>query len=254
VGVSLRPRSLSVVAAALTLTIASCTAGATTPAVSDSTAVSFTTSDGVRLAGRLFGPQDAAAGVVLTHMLPADQSSWYPEAAHLAGEGYAVLTFDLRGYCPDGDAGCSEGSKDLNAAPIDLTAALGFLRSHGPSRIALVGASIGGTASLVVASQQTDIPAVITLSAPQVLNALSAGPDVLADIPGAKLFIAGLGDSAGAAQAAQNLYDQSPQPKRVEIVPTDDHGSDLLTGSQGSHVSQLIDAWLSTYLHPQGGS
>ena len=68
-------------------------------------------------------------------------------------------------------------------------------------------------------------------------------------ITGAKLFIAGLGDPAGAAGAAQCFSDQSPQPKRLEIVTASDHGTDLLSGSRGSWVEQLIDAWLATYLH-----
>jgi dienelactone hydrolase len=247
------PRSLLVIAA-VAVAATSCTAGASTPAISGSTEVSFTTSDGARLAGRLFGPPDAPAGVVLTHMLPADQSSWYPEAARLASQGYRVLTFDLRGYCPGGDAGCSQGTKDPGSAPLDLTAALTFFRANGgPSRIALVGASIGGMASLIVASQQQNIPAVVALSAPQVFDALAVGPEVLANITGAKLFIAGLGDPAGAAQAAEDLESRSPAPKRVEIVPTDDHGTGLLTGAQGTHVGQLIDAWLAQYLHPGTG-
>jgi len=246
-------RSRLPVIVAIAFAVASCTAGTTTPAASDSTEVSFTTSDGVHLAGRLFGPADAAAGVVLTHMLPADQSSWYPEATHLAGMGYRVLTFDLRGYCPGGEAGCSQGSKDPNAAPTDLTAALTFLRRGGPSRVGLVGASVGGTASLIVASEQSNIPAVVALSAPEVLDSLAVTPQVLASITGARLFVAGLGDPAGAAQAAQDLEALSPAPKRVEIVPTDDHGTDLLTGAQGTHVSQLIDAWLAQYLHPETG-
>jgi uncharacterized protein len=248
VGVPPRHRSL-VVVAAVTIAVA-CSAGSPTPTLTGSTEVSFTTSDGVRLAGRLFGPQDAAFGVVLAHMLPADQSSWYPEAGHLAGQGYRVLTFDLRGYCPGGDAGCSQGTKDLNAAPTDLTAALSFLRENGPTRVALIGASVGGIAALIVASQQTNVLAVVALSAPQVIDSLSAGTDVLANITGAKLFVAGLGDPAGAARAAESLDAQSPDPKRIEVVPTDDHGTDLLTGGQGTHVTQLIDAWLAQFLRP----
>ena len=106
----------------------------------------------------------------------------------------------------------------------------------GRPALPLIGASVGGTAALMVASGRQDVPAVITLSAPEVLDRLAAGPDVLANITGAKLFIAGLGDPAGAAASAQYFYDQSPQPKRLEIVTADDHGTDLLSGSQGSHV------------------
>jgi dienelactone hydrolase len=252
VGGSRRRRTFAVFAALVAGT--ACGPASTSVAAPASVAVTFPTSDGVTIAGRLFGPPDAQAGVVLSHMLPADQSSWYPEAARLAGQGYRALTFDLRGYCPGGDGGCSQGTKDINEAPTDVAAALTFLRSQGPTRFALVGASIGGTASLVVASEQTNIPAVITLSAPEVLNAVSAGPPVLASVTGAKLFIAGLGDPTGSAQAAQDLYDNSPQPKRLEIVPVDDHGTNLLTGSQGTHVQELLEAWLAQYLHPGGAT
>jgi uncharacterized protein len=254
VGVSGHRRKIAVIAPLVTVFAAACGSASTTVAAPASAAITFTSSDGVALAGRLFGPSDAQAGVVLSHMLPADQSSWYPEADRLAAQGYRVLTFDFRGYCPGGDAGCSQGTKDINEAPTDLTAALSFLRSQGPTRIGLVGASIGGLASLVVASQQTNTPAVVTLSAPEVLNAVSAGPPVLASITGAKLFIAGLGDPTGSAQAAQDLYENSPQPKRLEIVPVDDHGTDLLTGGRGTQVQQLLEAWLGQYLHPGGAT
>ena len=115
-----------------------------TQALQDSRAVTFTTSDGVRLAGRLFGPDTATAGVVLAHMLPSDQSSWFDFADRLSREGYRVLTFDFRGYCPGGDAGCSRGQKDVASIWKDVLAAEarigGDLRHLSPERhIAVVG-------------------------------------------------------------------------------------------------------------------
>jgi pimeloyl-ACP methyl ester carboxylesterase len=218
-------------------------------ALASSTAVTFRTGDGVELAGRLFGPGDAAAGVVFAHMLPADQSAWFELAADVAAMGYRALTFDFRGYCPGGDAGCSQGSKDVDAAPQDLRGALGYLRGLGVDRVALVGASMGGTAALVVAAAEGDaIGAVVTLSAPQQLLGLVAGPDVLQLVTAAKLFIAGNGDPAGSATAAQAFYDESLQPKRYEVVTSDDHGTDLLSGNQGQQVHDLITAWLRLHL------
>ena len=149
-------------------------------ALDRSTAVTFTTADGVKLAGRLFGPDDATAGVVLAHMLPADQSSWYDFAQRLGSMGYRALTFDFRGYCPGGDAGCSEGqarSRDLagRAGGEGLPDLEGRRRGS-----ALMGASMGGTASLVAAAQvPTEIEAVITLSAPVSIEGLTAGPEVV---------------------------------------------------------------------------
>jgi hypothetical protein len=91
---------------------------------------------------------------------------------------------------------------------------------------------------------QKDVNAAPTDLAAALASLRNDGP-----ITGAKLFIAGLGDPAGAAGAAQVFSDQSPQPKRLEIVTASDHGTDLFSRSQGSHVEQLIDAWLATYLH-----
>ena len=205
---------------------------------------------GVELAGRLFGPREATAGVVLAHMLPADQSAWFETAAALGEQGYRVLTFDFRGYCPGGDAGCSEGDKDIGAADEDLRAAVAYLRDQGVARVSLVGASMGGTAALIVAGEGgADIAAVVTLSAPQLIEGLAVSPDSLAALTSAKLFIAGTGDVT-AADAAEAFYNESQQPKRYELVTTDDHGTDLLTGNQGTRVESLIEGWLAQHMPP----
>lgn len=217
-------------------------------ALADSMAVTFESTDGVLLAGRLFGPDTATAGVVLAHMKPADQSSWFDFADQLGELGYRTLTFDFRGYCPGGDAGCSEGSQDTSAISQDVAGAVGFLRTEGVRRIGLVGASMGGTASLVYASQsESAIDAVVTLSAPDAIDGLTAGPDVLQAVTAAKLFIAGNVD-ANAAATAQAFYDESVQPKRIEILPTADHGTDILEGNQGENARNLVTSWLQQHV------
>lgn len=208
---------------------------------------------GVELEGRIFGPEEGAAGVVLAHMLPADQSAWFETASALGEQGYRVLTFNFRGYCPGGDAGCSEGDKDVDAADEDLRGALAYLQSLGVSRVGLVGASMGGTAALIVASDEgSDVEAVVTLSAPQLIGALSVQPDALAALTAAKLYVAGTGDVT-AAQAADAFFDGSQQPKRLELVTTEDHGTDMLTGNQGTRVEGLIEGWLRSHVPPSGG-
>ena len=217
-------------------------------AIADSRAVMFRSIDGVSLSGRLFGPDAATAGVVLAHMLPADQTSWFEFADRLGGLGYRVLTFDFRGYCPGGDAGCSKGTKDIRSIWQDEAGAVGFLQTLGVRGVALVGASMGGTASLVVAANETQtVQAVVTLSAPESIGGLSAGPDVIQAATAAKLFIAGNGDGV-AAQTAQAFYDESQPPKRVEILTTADHGTDILEGGQAEVATNLIAGWLDRYL------
>ena len=107
---------------------------------------------------------------------------------------------------------------------------------------------MGGTASLIVAAQSGHgIDAVVTLSAPGSIEGLIAGSDVLQAVTAAKLFLAGSGD-ASAAQAAQAFYDETIQPKRVEILSTNDHGTDILQGNQSEIAKKLILDWLGLHV------
>ena len=226
---------------------AACGGGEPTPAVAPegSEAVSFPSSDGISLEGRIFG--DGAVGVVLSHMRPSDQTSWWDLAERLAGEGYLVLTYDFRGYCPGGSAGCSQGEQDLGQIWRDVLGAVEFIRSRGALQVMLVGASMGGTASLMAAAQDgVAVDVVVALSAPAVFEGMVLTPDVLTRVTAAKLFLAGNGDGS-APDDAQALYAGSPPPKRVEILTTDDHGTDILDGNQSGRARTLIVAYLEQY-------
>jgi len=92
-----------------------------------------------------------------------------------------------------------------------------------------------------------DIDAVITLSAPPSFQGLGVGPEVLAEVTAAKLFIAGNEDT-GAAQAVDAFYGQTLQPKRPVILTTGDHGTDILSGNQAGIVSTEMINWLERYV------
>ncbi len=128
-----------------------------------------------------------------------------------------------------------------------MLGATDFIRSQGATTVALVGASMGGTASLVAAGQEgTDVAVVITLSAPVSIEGLDADAALLQRVDANKLFIAGVGD-APAASSAEQLDEIAPPPKRLEIVPADDHGTDLLTGSRGEAVQRIIETYLAQF-------
>ena len=251
-GVAPGLRSIAAIAVILLVACTDPSSSINSAAVAASKPVSFKTSDGVELSGRIFGPQSATSGVVLAHTLSGDQTKWFGFADRLANQGYRVLTFDFRGYCPGGDGGCSGGSKDVDAATTDLEAAVQYLRDDGVERLGIAGASMGGTAALLVASKDAEgIPAVVLLSAPQVLYGLEAGPEVLQTVTGAKLYIAGLGDPAGAAAAADAMAALGPQPVQEEIVTADEHGTALLNSTSGEHVQELMEQWFGRYLAPK---
>jgi pimeloyl-ACP methyl ester carboxylesterase len=189
--------------------------------------VTFRAADGVRLSGRLFGGGDR--GVVLSHMLNSSQSAWFDLAGLLALRGYRVLTYDYRGVCPGGTAGCSGGPPGVGLGQADLTGAVRLLRAVGARTVVAVGASIGGEASLVAAARQrVEIDGVASLSTPEIFGDDRMDRALVRRIRVPKLFVVGRYDE-GPAEAARAFFRAAGPPKRLALVPTGDHGTDLLT-------------------------
>jgi len=193
--------------------------------LAQSSAVRFRSTDGVRLAGRLFGSGDT--GVVLSHMLRSDQQPWWWMASLLADHGLMVLTYDERGTCPGGPAGCSGGTLDPGATDRDLLGAIGELRSRGASRVIVGGASLGGTASLWVGAKHPGlVDGVFTLSAVPFFPPFDITAKVIAAIDDPKLFVAGARDSAAGPYVSGWKRAAAP-PVEAVVLPTATHGTDL---------------------------
>ena len=238
-------RGLRPMAVVVLLLLCACWGGAGEEPVAapgGSDVVSFRTDDGIELSGRLFGPGHAEAGIVLAHGATVDQSSWFAFAEELGKRGYLVLTFDFRGYCPGGDAGCSDGSKDTSTRPTDLHAAIQEIRSFGIERLGLMGSSLGGSAVLTAAANEGD-----RLDLVVALSAVSATDGDLRAISAPKLFIAGTADD-GVAALAQGFFDASSQPKKLVLLDTGDHGAEMLRGSRREEARATVFDWLEQYL------
>jgi len=180
--------------------------------------VTFMTEDNIELSGTIFGGGNK--WVILSHMSPTDQTSWFEfaEMIILEEEGYSVLTYDFRGY------GKSGGTQDVSKTVIDLTAALEYIEQYDPELIYLMGASMGGTASIVVAYESfRTLDGVISFSGPGEFEGVSA-IDVIGDLVPAKLFIASQGDGDN-AQAATEMFEKSMEPKWLEILDGSSHGT-----------------------------
>ena len=190
--------------------------------------VSFVTADGVDLKGRVFGRGDT--GVVLAHMYPSEQSTWWPFARMLNEQGYMALTFNFRGY-GEGEDLSGGDKKEIESIPQDVEAAMKFLRSEGATSIFLVGASMGGAAALKAAAGD-DVRGVIALSAPVDFRGLSLrGESVRVPV----LMLAANGDR-GAKNSAEVMIDQGIVGEDTEFMLYKggaDHGSDLLFGRHG---------------------
>jgi pimeloyl-ACP methyl ester carboxylesterase len=193
----------------------------------------------VRLQGieRGSGP----VGVVLAHMLGSSQSAWTDFATALVGRGYHVLTFDFRGH------GLSGGERDPSLADLDLAAAVAKIRSLGASRVFVIGASVGGTAAVVVAAAER-LEGVVAISPPAAIGGLDAAPAARRlDEP--SLFVVGERDDPRYVDGARRLAAEAPGPKRLEVIPgTGAHGTDLLLDRRaGPRVERLLLNFLQAY-------
>lgn len=193
--------------------------------------------------GRLWG--DGEVGVVLAHGASGStaQADWFPFAPLLADEGYRVLTFNFRGFCPRTleEAGCSGAVVDIPENWRDVAAAVEFLRQEGSQTIFVVGASMGGIASLTATSKSgVDVAGIVSLASPQWPSRYYAEdpstditPAVLRRIEEPKLFVAGEDDvmvGVRFAAEARSMYRAAEQPKSLELLPTDLHSSFMITG------------------------
>ncbi len=194
--------------------------------------------DDVTLSGRVFG--SGPAGVILAHMRPADQIAWFPFATQLAATGeYTVLTFDFRGF------GDSSGEKDFDVVDVDLLSAYDYMRDVlGKSTVFLVGASMGGTASLVLGTR-IPVAGVVSISSPGEFPPLDAEAAVQRlDVP--KLFIVSKDDVPQAHDQA-TMVAEAPAPKAEFVYEGNAHGTDLLQGPHAAAVEERVMAFLDRY-------
>ncbi len=165
--------------------------------------MSVSASDGLILKGTLTYPPGATGRTyplaVLAHQYPATRDSYAPLIADLLAAGVATLAFDQRGH---GDSiGSPRGPivvdtpegvtmEAFGAAFVSSVAKVGFHRIENDvvrvtgwgvaqnfidaDRLALVGASVGGSGVLLAAPSLPGVRAVATLGA---AGALAFGPD-----------------------------------------------------------------------------
>ena len=184
--------------------------------------VRFDAADGVQLAGTLFGEGDVA--VVFSHMgRPGDtQRDWRSLARTLAERGYLVLTYNRRGIPP------SQGVDDYRDSWQDVVGADRFVRSRGAERVIFIGASIGAMSTLYAAGHAAIEPAGLAEIAGIEGGAYEYRRRDVHRIPGLKLFLSSERDIYGGAPAARHWYSWATQPKRLVILPGEEHGTDML--------------------------
>lgn len=238
--------------------------------------IRLTSTDGLALAGTYWAsPEQGAPGVVLLHGNGSSRQSMVKGAQWLNGQGYAVLTIDLRGHGQSAPARKSFGYLEAR----DAAAAVTWLRKEqGDAKIAVIGSSLGGAAALIgehgpVAADGLVLQAVYPDIRSAVRNRvatrlgtvfanclepllsfqsrvrLGVWPDRLSPIAairrfrGPVLIIGGSSDRYTPLPETRELFDAAPGPKELWIAEGRSH-NDLVVASDGEWTAR-VGAFLS---------
>jgi fermentation-respiration switch protein FrsA (DUF1100 family) len=192
--------------------------------------VEVPSSEGGTITTLVFGT--GSTGIVFANMSDGDLCQWLDTAQQLSRRGYRTAVFNY----------------SATDSATDVFDVVGELRRRGSTRIALVGASMGGT-SVLGAAARTPVAAVVELSAPQIYGPVDA-VEAIKKITAPTWLAVGDGD-ADFVPSAQLLYKTSKAPvKHLEVVSTTEHGTGLLTIPS---VEPKMLAFLTTYAPPTGG-
>jgi pimeloyl-ACP methyl ester carboxylesterase len=140
--------------------------------------VRLTTADDVAIAAAYYrGANEQAPVIVLVHGAAQTRDAWLPFVPALQRQGYAVLTFDLRGHGQSNRKITARGpdlidprsftERDYIAMTLDLNAVVDWLGEQAeinPKRIAIIGAGIGANLALRYAAENDDIAGVALIS------------------------------------------------------------------------------------------
>jgi alpha/beta superfamily hydrolase len=201
--------------------------------------VTFTTEDGVKLGGTLYGSGPRA--VIFSNVGDGRQIDWQPLIAPLTQRDLAVLTYDWRGL------GESAGTANYLRCATDLQAAIGFLRAQGARQIVLAGASLGGIASIKQATI-AELAGLVIVGSPYTVSQLEISAQELGAIVVPKLFVTSKGDKVVAASEVVHLCDISPEPKKLQVYDGDAHGTAILLTPDRDHFIALILTLIATAL------
>jgi pimeloyl-ACP methyl ester carboxylesterase len=183
------------------------------------------------------------------HEYPADLCGWWPYAKYLADRGMRALAIDMRCL---GESECGERGKA--GAVADVQAAIDEMRREGAKRVAIVGASYGGSIA-VVAGAALHPAAVVDLSGEQTLQGLVPGYDDVDSLAAAPrlrapaLFVVAHDDQYTPIADMRRVYNAAgSRTKRLYVLPASaGHGVGMLLGleTDWSPLARRVASFLS---------
>lgn len=138
------------------------TNAAVEPAPAPATEIRLTTSDQVEIAASYWKADDPTApAILLLHGNGGNRRDMLDMATWLAGEGYSVLSIDMRGHGQSSPKSKSFGYLEAR----DAHAAFAWLRQQHPAgKLGAIGFSLGGAASVLGDEGPLDVDALVMMS------------------------------------------------------------------------------------------
>jgi alpha-beta hydrolase superfamily lysophospholipase len=109
--------------------------------------ITLESEDGLEIAATYWpGRRPDSPALLIVHGFMASQKAVQPNAEWFAGQGYAVLTIDLRGHGRSSNAPCGFGWSESR----DVRAGFAWLKQQqAGAKVGIIGISMGGAAALL---------------------------------------------------------------------------------------------------------
>jgi pimeloyl-ACP methyl ester carboxylesterase len=187
--------------------------------------VAFSGPGGETVYGASIGTGDV--GVVLAHQYFGSLCEWWPEARRLRDQGLRVVAFNFGNYLVD-----------------NVIGAAAELRRQGATKVVLVGASMGATASLVAATSiQPTVAGVASLSGPAVYHQLSAA-DAVKTLSVPILFMDARDSKSFPADAHAMYAACASAHKQLLLLPGTDHGAALVSYDVADQARAALEGFI----------
>jgi len=205
-----------------------CGDGYSTPPIAP-TSTLWLPADGAWFHTGLVGDATETTVAVFVHQSDMGFCGWYPYAQYLSQRGVRSIMVNLCGY---GATLCALDAPVLSGGADAVLAAARWARSHGATRVVAVGASMGGTTTVLAASEdgKHQLDAVADLSGP--ISWLDADISTAGEhitIP--SFFAVAPGDEVVSTTELESLAAEIHSPAPVLHLDGDGHGWDLLHSS-----------------------
>lgn len=207
--------------------------------------VKFGGANGFELTGTLWeNTTTQKPALILVHQLGRDRRSFADFGAFAFGNGFTVLSFDMRGHGesrPGNASYVNFTADDWKLIAEDIEAARNYLNAE---RVLVVGASIGANAALNFGANENTCVGTVLLSPGldyRGLTALEA-----AQTTRCPFLIVASEEDRYAAQSSQSLFaNANITDKRLLLIQDAGHGTDML--SARATLSQEIVDWLNAH-------